>query len=575
VNPERWARVKSVVADALELPESERSRFAEQVCADDAEVWREVHALLSAATDEDSLPGARDAIARAALGAAQEHDAVRRADLQRAVGAQYEILDLLGRGGMGAVYLARERALDRLVALKVLRSEVAAGLADDERLTREARVVGQLMHPGIIPLHAFVQAAGLRYFVMGYARGASLAERVAKGRVPWVEAHRMLMELSDALAYAHKHGVIHRDIKPSNILLDDESGRTMLADWGIAQVVEPAVHLAGPGAIVGTPGFMSPEQLHGHHVDERSDIYSLGAVAYTMLAGKDPFRGGTFRELVTQQLQSDPTPLKAIVPNVPDVLAAVVMKCLARERDARWRDARELKDALLRAAERASHGLPEPVRDLPSFGAYALLWALAWSAFAMTSIREPSERGFLLLIAFLVPLGLALHVWNVGRHDLRPAELARVAAWPPEWWGMWWPSSLRRPTDLWPRLPSLARAVRIALSAVFMLVPGLIVLRQWLEAAGVGRGGVDWSWFVVAEAAVIAAAGVVVCVGLAWTRREGLTLGESVRLLVGATTPSSSWQSASLDRLLRPPADDAAGITDASTASGARDSSKR
>ena len=252
------------------------------------------------------------------------------------------------------------------------------------------------------------------------------------------------------------------------------------------------------------------------------------------------------------RLRDDPPSLKSIAPHVPDALAAVVMKCLARDRDARWRDARELKDALVQAAERASHGLPEPVRDLPSFGAYALLWAVAWSAFAVSAGRQPSERGFLLLIAVLVPLGLALHVWNVGRHDLRPAELARVAAWPPEWWGMWWPSSLRRPTDLWPRLPLIARIVRVALSAVFLVVPGLIILRPLLETPGAEP--VDWSWYVAAEAAVIAVAGAIVVVGLEWTRRRGLGIGEAVRLLFGATTPSSSWQTPGLARVLCPPA---------------------
>jgi serine/threonine-protein kinase len=555
VNPERWAHVKTIVADALELPQSDRGTFIERACAGDAELRREVDSLIAASGEDDSLPGARDAVARAARHTVSENEAAQRAALEAAIGAQFEILKLLGRGGMGAVYLARERSLDRLVALKVLRSAVSAGLSNDERLHREARVVAQLMHPGIIPLHAFSHAGGIRYFVMGYARGASLADRLGdKGPVPWVEGHRILMELADALEYAHRHGVVHRDIKPSNILFDDESGRTLLADWGIAKVVAPDVRMTGPSPMVGTPGYMSPEQLNGLEADERSDVYATGAVAYAMLAGREPFRGETVFDVVKQQVLTDPTPLELVAPSVPRGLAAVVMRCLARNPAERWQTARELKDALIRAAERASHGLPEPVRDLPSFGAYALLWAIAWSAFAMSSGREPTERGFLLLIAVLVPLGLALHVWNVGRHDLRPAELARVAAWPPEWWGMWWPSSLRRPTDLWARLPLMARVVRIALSAVFLLLPGLIVLRPWMETAAM-RGR---SWFFVAETAVVTATGAIVVMALMWTRRQGLSGGEAIRLLFGATTPSSSWQSPQLARLLGPPPGDAA-----------------
>jgi hypothetical protein len=144
-----------------------------------------------------------------------------------------------------------------------------------------------------------------------------------------------------------------------------------------------------------------------------------------------------------------------------------------------------------------------------------------------------------------------LHVWTVGRHDLGPTQLAQVAAWPPEWWGMWWPRSLRRPTDLWTRLPMPARVVRVALSAVFLIVPVLIIVRPWLQSF-VGDWRVNWRWFLIAEGAVVALAAVVVAVALGWSQRQGLTVGEAVRLLFGATVMSSSWRSPRLARLLRP-----------------------
>ena len=553
MTPERWAQVKAVVADALERPEPERGGFLSSACAGDTELRREVESLLAAASSaDDSLPGARRAIASATRAAATDHDSQQQTALEHAVSGHYEILKLLGRGGWGSVYLARERSLDRFVALKVLRPEIASSESHGEQLRREASVVAQLMHPGIVPLHAFAESGGVRYFVMGYARGASLAERLeSQGPVPWVEAHRMLMELTDAVAYAHKHRIVHRDIKPSNILLADESGRTMLADWGIAKALQGESSRTGPGPLVGTPGYISHEQVLGREADERSDVYSLGAVAYTMLAGHAPFTGATPTELFRQMLHADPPPIKSIVPSVPREFGEVVMRCLARNPDERWQSARELKDALVRAAASASEALPEPVRDLPSFGAYAILWAVAWSAFAMMDRHEPAERALLLLIAFLVPLGLALHVWTVGRHDLDPTQLARVAAWPPEWWGMWWPRSLRRPTDLWTRLPMAARVVRIALSAVFLIVPVLIIVRPWLQSF-VGDWRVNWRWFLIAEGAVVALAAMVVAVALAWSQRQGLTVGEAVRLLFGATVMSSSWRSPRLARLLRP-----------------------
>jgi hypothetical protein len=375
---------------------------------------------------------------------------------------------------------------------------------------------------------------------MGYVRGQTLAERLRTGRVAWLDALRMLVELADAVASAHRQGIIHRDIKPANILLDERTGRAMLADFGVATVAraddEPR------GAIVGTPDYMAPEQRHGHAVDERSDVYALGLVAFEMLAGRP-----------TRDAEHDVAAILDAAPDAPPSFVAIVMRCLAQHPDDRWRGGSDLKDALERAAADAAQPLPESVRDLPSFGAYAVLWAAAWSVFALMQGHEPSERALLLLIAFLVPLGLGIHVWNVGRPGLRVSELARVAAWPPEWWGMWWPKALRRPTDLWPRLPLIARVVRVSLSAVFLLVPGLIVLRQWLQRRG--GDGVDWQWFLVAQATVVVLAGAVVIVALEWTRRRGLSGGETARLLFGATTESSSWRSPSLARLLVPAPD--------------------
>jgi tRNA A-37 threonylcarbamoyl transferase component Bud32 len=555
VTPERWAEVKAVVGVAMDTPRPERAAFLDGACGADAAMRREVESLLDAIDDADSLPGARTAIAAEAAAIAGQDEAALRTILERALGQQYDILRPLGRGATGAVFLARERALERFVAIKVLRPDLAADAETRERFRREARVAAQLSHPSILPLYAFGEVDGLWYLVLGYVRGTSLAERLRlERRLSCAEAHRILAELADALECAHRHGVVHRDIKPANILLDDESGRAMLADFGISKVQGAADRLTMTGEVVGTPAYMSPEQAVGEReVDERSDIYSLGAVGYAMLAGREPFAGVSSDELLYRRLQHDPPPLRALAPSVPEDLAAVVMRCLARDRALRWANARALKEALGRAVGTSAACLPETVRDLPSFGPYAVLWVVAWTALAVLTRQPLGERALLMLVALLVPVGLVLHVWNVGRHGLAPLELVRVACWPPEWWGMWWPRALRRPGDLWARLPRPARLVRNVLSTFFVALPGMILTRQWLATEG-WLPAVDASpgWFAAAEGALVIGAAAVTAVTLAWALGRGLSVAEAARVLFGATAASPAWSEPRIARLLTP-----------------------
>ena len=204
VTPERWQQIKSIVAQAMEMPSSERVAWVAHACAGDAELFGEVESLLAAADGSGSFPAARVAIASGA----------EQSILESALGQQYEIVRQLGRGGMGAVYLARERSLERFVAIKVLRPDLAEAPDARERFRREARIAAQLSHPGILPLHTFGEIGGLWYFVMAYVRGVSLAERLrVESRLPSGEAHRILAELADALECAHRNGVIHRDTR--------------------------------------------------------------------------------------------------------------------------------------------------------------------------------------------------------------------------------------------------------------------------------------------------------------------------------------------------------------------------
>src|SRR5688572_7013249 len=376
MTPERWQEVKHVLAAAMEVDRPQRSAWLDQACQGDQPLRDEVESLLHAA----SQPGEIDT----AFGGPTAEQAI----LATALGQQYEIVRSLGHGGMGDVYLARERALDRFVAIKVLRPDLADAPEIRERFRREAKIAAQLSHPGILPLHTFGEVRGIWYFVMGYIHGLSLADRLRiEGQLSAAESHRILLELTEAVECAHRGGVIHRDIKPANILLDQESGRAMLADFGISKL-HGSDSLTASGMVVGTPHYMAPEQAMGSpNVDERSDIYALGAVGYTMLIGREPFGHVRPQELIFHKVSRQPEPLRKVAPGVPPELADVIMRCLEREPDLRWPTARALRDAL-RRANGDPVALPEALRDLPTFAPYALLWAFGWSAVALLTARS-------------------------------------------------------------------------------------------------------------------------------------------------------------------------------------------
>ncbi|HZK77755.1 MAG TPA: serine/threonine-protein kinase, partial [Gemmatimonadaceae bacterium] len=397
-------------------------------------------------------------------------------------------------------------------------------------------------------LHSFGEIDKLWYFVMAYVRGESLAERVRReGFLPWLEAHRIFSEMADALECAHRNGVVHRDIKPANILLDSETGRAILADFGISKMPGVAESLTATGSIIGTPDYMSPEQVTGSDVDQRSDIYSLGAVAYVMLTGREPFRADNPGRSIYRRVVEDAIPVETLVPSIPADLSSVVRKCMARDRADRWGDARLLKEALTSII--AVDRLPDAVRDLPSFGPYAFLWAAGWAGLALLTDRSVIERVLLMLVALIVPIGLVLHLWNGAGREMRFLDLARIALWPPEWWGMWWPRALRRPSDLWDRLPWMAKAVRVLLIAS---VPALLLLMLSRAQIALNAGGQGQSYVDLAELAVFIIGALGVVAGIFWARREGLALDQSLRLLLGPTLASPGWNEPAMRRLLAP-----------------------
>jgi serine/threonine-protein kinase len=267
--------------------------------------------------------------------------------LGAALAARYKLQRELGQGGMAKVYLAHDLKYQRAVAVKVLLSELTESVGST-RFLHEIQIAARLHHPHILPLYDSDEAQGFLYYVMPYVEGETLRERIVRERqLPVGDALQIAREVADALSYAHKSGVVHRDIKPANILL--ESGHAMVADFGIARAVGVASSqpLTGPRHVIGTPTYMSPEQIEGsEYLDGRSDIYSLGCVLFEMLVGEPPFPGNTLESIVARRL-TGPTPsARAFRELVPEPIDAALKKALARLPADRFVSAAQFAEAL-------------------------------------------------------------------------------------------------------------------------------------------------------------------------------------------------------------------------------------
>jgi serine/threonine protein kinase len=309
-----------------------------------------------------------------------QSDAELRSHVVRVLEAQYEVEKEIGRGGMGIVYKGRDKRLKRPVAIKLLPPELAFRSEIRSRFLREAEMAAQLSHPHIVPIYSVDEREGLVYFVMALVEGENLGTRIAReGPVKPDEARRILREVGDALAYAHSQNTVHRDIKPDNILIDGQTGRTMVTDFGIARAVSEGAEqkLTGTGIAIGTPAFMSPEQSAGDRdIDGRTDLYSLGIVAYQMLCGDLPFNATSTPALLVKHLSERPMPIEQRA-NVPSDLARAVMLCLEKNPNDRFPNARAFVQALetgnvpqlpVRAGTAYPQAAPQWNQQPPSFG---------------------------------------------------------------------------------------------------------------------------------------------------------------------------------------------------------------
>ncbi len=347
ISPERWQRIKDVLTGALECEPGNRAAFLEQACGDDAPLRREVESLLAAA----SLGESTSAVFADLLEAAVPRGSTSSPNLSPGTRiGDYEILSLLGAGGMGQVYRARDLRLHRDVAIKVLPWLPSANPDRVRRFEQEARAAASLSHPHIVTIYAIEQAAGLHFIAMELVDGQTLDDLIPEGGLPLETFFEFAVALTDGIAAAHEKGIIHRDLKPSNIMVD-RRGALKILDFGLARMTELQASegpqaITDTGMVIGTVPFMSPEQVQGKKLDHRSDIFSLGSMLYQMATGGRPFSGETQADIMSSILRDTPTSIIELRTDVPIALQRIVQRCLAKDLGQRYGSTRELHGAI-------------------------------------------------------------------------------------------------------------------------------------------------------------------------------------------------------------------------------------
>jgi serine/threonine-protein kinase len=332
--------------------------------------------------------------------------------LRAQLGDRYDIDRELGRGGMGAVYLARDRRLGRPVALKVLPEEMADNSQLRDRFLRETRTAASFSHPNIVPVYSIEEGDGLLAYAMAFVEGESLADRVKRsGPLTIRETVKLLQDTGYALAYAHGRGVVHRDIKPDNIMLERATGRAMVMDFGISRGIAAAPAgatqaLTRIGEVVGTPEYMSPEQATGDDVDGRSDLYSLGLTAYFALTGRPAFTGDTTGKVLARQITEPVPPIQSVRTDTPAALAAAIDRCVKKDAADRFQTGEELVDTI-DAAKLSGPEIPISIRivqqELGSLS-MVLVFALIIAFLLANSSEDAGDMSLLIVIMISVVL---------------------------------------------------------------------------------------------------------------------------------------------------------------------------
>jgi serine/threonine protein kinase/Flp pilus assembly protein TadD len=346
---EHWEQVREIFDGALEHAPDQRSRFLDDVCANDEEVRREVESLLA------SLDGAESFLETPAVAKVADQIAAKTEKLEPGTRfGHYEIIGQIGSGGMGEVYLARDKKLDRKVAIKILNERFSREESNLNRFIQEAKAASALNHPNILVIHEIGENEDSNYIVSEYIEGKTLRDVLKESSLKLGEVLDISIQIAGALVAAHRAHLVHRDIKPENIMVRPD-GFVKILDFGLAKLVEEKnrsllasenstirQNQTAKGVILGTINYMSPEQAKGEQIDERTDIFSFGIVIYEMLAGRTPFASDSASQTFANLMNTEPQPLARFATNVPDELQCIVAKMLRKKSDERYQTIQDL-----------------------------------------------------------------------------------------------------------------------------------------------------------------------------------------------------------------------------------------
>ncbi|MCO6511694.1 MAG: protein kinase [Aridibacter famidurans] len=345
MTPERWKQINRVFQSALELEPEKRDEYLADACGEDESLRGQVETLLAA--DREAGRFISGHALKDGIHLIEETEAPDV--LGKKIG-QYELLSILGRGGMGKVYLARDPKLNRSIALKTLPKLLNSSSDYVRRFETEAKAAANLNHPNVATVHSVEEADDGRVFItMEYVEGKPLDEKIPDGGLDLRTFLEWFIPISDALAHAHERGIVHRDIKPGNIMIT-EAGVPKILDFGLARVERSqftdeasTLNLTKTGQVMGTPAYMSPEQAEGSQADRRSDVFSLGVVMYEAITGEKPFKGENYASIVSKVLTHEPREVDDIRSDVPYLLSRLIMKCLNKEQRRRYQSMNEVR----------------------------------------------------------------------------------------------------------------------------------------------------------------------------------------------------------------------------------------
>jgi len=356
MDAKQWGQIKEIYDRAVDLCSDERESFLAEACGNDTEMRREVESLLASHDDAGTFLQA-PAVQVAAREIVADEDTSPALQLIGRELANYKVVSLLGRGGMGEVYLAEDKRLHRKVALKLLPAQFTNDSERVRRFEREAKAASATNHPNILTIYETGQAEGLHFIATEFVDGVTLRQSMQNDGMSIAESLSVAIQVAGALAAAHEAGIIHRDIKPENVMVR-RNGMVKVLDFGLAKLTEPNLAVMGSqsatlrrnstdsGVVMGTPRYMSPEQVRGGKVDARTDIFGLGVVLYEMLAGRAPFTGATASDCMAGILKDDPEELTGMNSKVSPQLERLVRRCLEKQPERRFHSAHDLGYAL-------------------------------------------------------------------------------------------------------------------------------------------------------------------------------------------------------------------------------------